>query len=118
MSRNAYKRNGFEDFAYLSAKGASKSPMNDRFYKGSVTAFCSVLECKFSLGILRFLSIARVHHRMLINVMVLKEFSGLAVKLAPESSIFLRFYKGLRSGFSNGAKRCYSNGFLGLLAAP
>ena len=48
----------------------------------------------------------------------LKDFSGLAVKLAPESSIFLRFYKGLRSGFSNGAKRCFYNAFLGLLAAP
>ena len=100
------------------AKGASKSSINDRVYMGSVTAFCSVLECKFPPGILRFLNIARVHHRMLINVMVLNDFSDLAVELAPESSIFLRFYKGLRSGFSNGAKRCFSNAFLGLLAAP
>ena len=36
-----------EDFECVFAKGASKSPINDRFYKGLVTAFCSVLECKF-----------------------------------------------------------------------
>ena len=71
VSRNAYKRNGFlRILSVFFAKGASKPPINDRFYKGLVTAFCSVLECKFSLGILRFLSIMRVHHRMLINVMV------------------------------------------------
>ena len=40
-----------EDFKCPFGKGASKSPMNDGFYKGSVTAFCSVLECKCSPGI-------------------------------------------------------------------
>ena len=94
------------------AKGTSNSPINDKFYKGSVTAFCSVLECEFAPGILRFLSIARVHHRILINVIVFKDFSGLTLEWAPESSIFHMFYKGLGSGFSNCAKRCFPMVFL------
>ena len=59
-------------------------------------------------------SIAQVHHRMLINVMVFDGFGGLLVEWAPESAKFIRFYKGLVSGFSSGAKHCFANGFLGL----
>ena len=53
-SRNAYKHNAFDDLQCLFAKGASKSSKNDRFYKGSATAFCRVRKCTFSQGILRF----------------------------------------------------------------
>ena len=38
--------------------------------------------------------------------------------MAPESSIFLRVYKVLGSGFPTVAKRCFPNGFLGLLGGP
>ena len=59
------------NFECLFAKGASKSAMNDRFYKGSEAGFCSLHESNFPQGILRFPSMAKVHHRMLINMLVL-----------------------------------------------
>ena len=79
------------------------------------------LQCarmQVSLGILRVSSIAQVHHRMLINVMGLDHFSGLSEEWSPGSSIFIRFYKGLVSVFSNGAKHCFPMVLLAFLATP
>ena len=50
VSRNAYKRNGFENFKCLFAKGASKSPRNDMFYKGLARDFSDVAICCFPNG--------------------------------------------------------------------
>ena len=69
-SQNAYKHNAFlMNLVSFRARG-SKSSINDRFYKGSETGFCSLRESKFSLGMLRVWTFAEVHHRMLINVIV------------------------------------------------
>ena len=71
-----------------------------------------------SSGIIRVCSIAKVRHRMFINIMVVNEFIYLSVKCTPEYTIFHRFYKVLGSGISNVAKRCFTNGFLDLLEWP
>ena len=62
--------------------------------------------------------IAKVYHMMLINIMVLNEFSILSVNLAPEPSVFLMFYKVLGSGFPNVAKHCFTNGFFDIPDGP
>ena len=59
----------FDDSRYLFAKHTSKSAINDRFYKGSVTAFYRFRRCEFYQGISLFSIIAEVHYRMLINIM-------------------------------------------------
>ena len=64
----------FDDFGVFFAQGAHKSSINDRFYKGSATGFCSLRESRFSPAISRVFKIAEVHHRMLINIMLFDEF--------------------------------------------
>ena len=69
-SRDAYKPNGFNGFGCIFCKITLISLINDRFYKGSVAAFRRWQKYMFPQGMIRFSSIAKVHHRMLINIMV------------------------------------------------
>ena len=61
----------FNDSGCLFAGGASKSVINNRFYKGSDTVFYSSRTGEFYQGIIRFPSVAKVRDRMLINIIVL-----------------------------------------------
>ena len=59
-------------FGYLFTGSASKSSINDMFYKGSVTAFWRLRKYVFPQGIIRVLGIAELSQWMLINIMVFK----------------------------------------------
>ena len=73
------------DFGSIFTKSTSNSSINDRFYKGSVTAFWRLRNYMFLQGIVRVSNIAKVSHRILINIMVFKgiqcPFGGIGTRI-------------------------------------
>ena len=88
------------------------------FYKGLRSAILHLCKICFYQGFIRFCSTGDWQHRNLINRMLFQWFCFLFVKVALGSFINGRFYKVLGSGFSNVAKSCCINAFLGILAGP
>ena len=67
--QNAYKPNAFEWF-WVPFQGRCFKCINDRcVLYGFVTVFWRLQKYMFPQGIIRILSIAKVYHRMLVNVM-------------------------------------------------
>ena len=80
--------------------------------------FCIVAKHCFPNGFSRFSKVAKTHHGTLIILMVFVYFEVVFRKMVPESFFSLRFYKVLGTCFSDVAKHCLTNGFLGLLGGP
>ena len=74
----------FYDFGCLFDKISLNSSINDRFYKGLLTAFRPWRKSDLYQGIIRVSSIAIVCHGMLINIMVFNDSECPFAKGAPE----------------------------------
>ena len=117
-SRNAYKPSSFQCFWCLFAKGASESSINDMFYRGSETVFCSWWESTFPPGILRFLNVAKVLHGMLINLLVSPDFNVFLRKGLEDHQYTTGFYKGLEAGLWSLWESTFPQGILRLSCLP